>query len=188
MKLHKAYLSAKICLEILRDPAAVQEPEKYGDDPGRLELVHNAWLVSKDTGYKYPIKDGIPVMLVEEGERWKDTPIDELPMPPESAGSLPPPRRNQTLRQRQRIRAASIPLILPAALFVGITGVRRSMALANPRQGITHRLTDSRLANIGARTIHQAYGTYREQFEAITARAPGRFGTTRLARHAGRCL
>ena len=49
------------------------------------------------------------------------------------------------------------------------------MALANQRQGITHRLTDSRLANIGARTIHQAYGTYHEQFEAITARARGRF-------------
>ena len=49
------------------------------------------------------------------------------------------------------------------------------MALANQRHGITHRLTDSRLANIGARTIHQAYGTYREQFEAITARAQGRF-------------
>ena len=76
-------------LEILREPAAVQEPEKYGDDPGKLELVHNSWLVSADTGYKYPIKDGIPVMLIEEGERWKDTPIEELPMPPESADPLP---------------------------------------------------------------------------------------------------
>ena len=76
-------------LEILRDPAAVQEPEKYGPDPGQLELVHNSWLVSKDTGYKYPIKDGIPVMLVEEGERWKDTPVDELPMPPETADPVP---------------------------------------------------------------------------------------------------
>lgn len=76
-------------LEILRDPAAVQNPELYGPDPGQLELVLNSWLVSKDTGYKYPIKDGIPVMLIEEGERWKDTPIDELPMPPESAEPLP---------------------------------------------------------------------------------------------------
>ena len=76
-------------LEILRDPAAVQEPQKYGPDPGKLELVHNSWLVSTDTGYKYPIKDGIPVMLIEEGERWKDTPIEDLPMPPESAEPLP---------------------------------------------------------------------------------------------------
>jgi uncharacterized protein YbaR (Trm112 family) len=77
-------------LQILRDPAAVQEPEKYGPDPGQLELVHNAWLVSKDTGYKYPIKDGIPIMLIEEGVRWKDTAIEDLPMPPESADPLPP--------------------------------------------------------------------------------------------------
>jgi uncharacterized protein YbaR (Trm112 family) len=76
-------------LEILRDPAAVQEPQKYGEDPGQLELVHNSWLVSKDTGYKYPIRDGIPVMLIEEGERWKDTAIEDLPVPPETAEPLP---------------------------------------------------------------------------------------------------
>ena len=49
------------------------------------------------------------------------------------------------------------------------------MALANSQEGLTPRLTDSRLANIGARTIHQAYATYHEQFEAITARARMRF-------------
>ena len=69
-------------LEILRDPLAVQDKETYGDDPGRLELVHNCWLVSKDTGLKYPIKDGIPVMLIEEGEKWKDTAVEDLPVPP----------------------------------------------------------------------------------------------------------
>lgn len=76
-------------LEILRDPYAVQHPEQYGPDPGRLELVRNSWLVSKDTGYKYPIKDGIPVMLIEEGERWKDTAVDDLPVPPETADPAP---------------------------------------------------------------------------------------------------
>ncbi len=80
-------------LEILRDPYALQQTDEYGDDPGQLELVNNAWLVSKDTGYKYPIKDGIPVMLIEEGARWKDTPIDELPeTPPETA---PPSSQEQ---------------------------------------------------------------------------------------------
>jgi len=69
-------------LEILRDPLAVQEKEKYGDDPGQLELVHNCWLVSNDTGLKYPIKDGIPVMLIDEGMKWKDTAIEDLPVPP----------------------------------------------------------------------------------------------------------
>lgn len=70
--------------EILRDPQAIQEGG-HGDDPGRLQLVRGSWLVSADTGYKYPIRDGIPVMLVEEGARWKDTPIDALPVPPPTA-------------------------------------------------------------------------------------------------------
>lgn len=71
-------------LEILRCPKAVQSDE-YGDDPGRLRLVKNAWLVSDDSGLKYPIRDGIPVMLIEEGEKWKDVPEDELPVPPPAA-------------------------------------------------------------------------------------------------------
>ena len=37
------------------------------------------------------------------------------------------------------------------------------------------RLTDSRLANIGAKTIHQAFETYHTQFETITLRAKVRF-------------
>jgi len=68
-------------LEILRCPKAVQSDE-YGDDPGRLRLVKDSWLVSDDSGYKYPIRDGIPVMLIEEGEKWKDVPEEELPVPP----------------------------------------------------------------------------------------------------------
>lgn len=68
-------------LEILRCPKAVQSDE-FGEDPGRLRLVKNSWLVSDDSGLKYPIRDGIPVMLIEEGEKWKDVPEDELPVPP----------------------------------------------------------------------------------------------------------
>jgi uncharacterized protein len=71
-------------LEILRCPVAVQSTA-YGDDPGRLELVHNCWLVSADSGMKYPIRDGIPVMLIEEGEKWKNTPVEALPVPPPAA-------------------------------------------------------------------------------------------------------
>ncbi len=69
-------------LDILRCPLAVQEKDKYGPDPGRLELVHGCWLVSEDSGLKYPIRDGIPVMLIEEGMKWKDTAVDALPVPP----------------------------------------------------------------------------------------------------------
>ncbi len=76
-------------LEILRDPQAIQEGDRYGADPGRLELVRGSWLVSADTGYKYPIRDGIPVMLIEEGARWKDTPVEALPVPPPPAEEAP---------------------------------------------------------------------------------------------------
>ncbi|MFP3854282.1 MAG: Trm112 family protein [Anaerolineales bacterium] len=65
-------------LEILRCPACVQDKE------GELELVHDSWLVCQepDCGRKYPIRDDIPVMLIDEGDKWVDTPEDELPVPP----------------------------------------------------------------------------------------------------------
>jgi len=44
--------------------------------------VKNSWLVSDDSGYKYPIRDGIPVMLVEVGEKYKDVAVEDLPVPP----------------------------------------------------------------------------------------------------------
>ncbi len=40
---------------------------------------------------------------------------------------------------------------------------------------MTQRLTDSRLAGIGAKTIYQAFGTYQDQLENITRRAKSRF-------------
>jgi uncharacterized protein YbaR (Trm112 family) len=72
-------------LEILRCPVAVHYKDK-GDDPGRLELYKGCWLVCADSGHKYPIVDGIPIMLAEEGARWKDTPQEELPVPPPEDG------------------------------------------------------------------------------------------------------
>lgn len=107
-------------LAILRDPAAVQNPEKYGPDPGQLELVHNSWLVSKDTNYKYPIKDGIPVMLIEEGERWKDTPIEELPVPPETADPLPTSSAPSNLFQQEDESGGLNPIILGVGLLVAL--------------------------------------------------------------------
>ena len=71
-------------LEILRCPVAVHYKDK-GSDPGRLRLVKNSWLVSDDSGYKYPIRSGIPVMLVDEGAKWKDTAEADLPVPPPAA-------------------------------------------------------------------------------------------------------
>ncbi len=68
-------------LAILRCPVAVQQADE-GEDKGKLQLHAECWLVCEDSGLKYPIKDGIPVMLVEEGERWKDTAVADLPVPP----------------------------------------------------------------------------------------------------------
>ena len=38
-------------------------------------------------------------------------------------------------------------------------------------------LTNSRLANRGAKTIREAFGSYRTQFDAVTSRAISRFKT-----------
>ena len=70
-------------LEILRCPVAVHYTDK-GEDPGRLELVQRPngdwWLVCADSGYKYPVRDGIPVMLIEYGEKYAQTAVDALPV------------------------------------------------------------------------------------------------------------
>ncbi|NTW00136.1 MAG: hypothetical protein HGA19_02390 [Oscillochloris sp.] len=53
-------------LSILADPA----------DKGPIELITegegNEWLVNRRNGYRYPVEDGIPIMLLEEGEKNKD--------------------------------------------------------------------------------------------------------------------
>jgi uncharacterized protein YbaR (Trm112 family) len=71
-------------LEILRCPACVSGPtRRQGADPGRLQLVKDTWLVCQEEGCgrKYPIKDDIPVMLIEEGDKYRNTPVEELEQP-----------------------------------------------------------------------------------------------------------
>lgn len=72
-------------LGILRCPYCVSgETRKSGDDPGRLELIQNSWLVCQepDCGRKYPIRDEIPIMLIEEGDKWVGVAVVDLPVPP----------------------------------------------------------------------------------------------------------
>jgi uncharacterized protein len=57
---------SKELLEILADPA----------DKGPVELITDEggseWLLNPRNGYRYPVEDGIPIMLIEEGEKHKD--------------------------------------------------------------------------------------------------------------------
>lgn len=55
---------------------------------GPLQLQRQTWLVCRNPACrrKYPIRDGIPILLVEEGDRYVDVPVEAL----EPLG--PPPR------------------------------------------------------------------------------------------------
>jgi uncharacterized protein YbaR (Trm112 family) len=71
-------------LDILRCPACVSGPtRREGPDPGRLELVNDVWLVCQQEGCgrKYPIRDDIPIMLIEEGDKHRGTPVEALELP-----------------------------------------------------------------------------------------------------------
>lgn len=70
-------------MAILRCPFCVCTATRVpGDDPGRLELYKECWLIEPVYGRKYPIRDGIPIMLVEEGEKWMQVKAEDLPVPP----------------------------------------------------------------------------------------------------------
>ena len=67
---------SKELLEILRCPACVQTKE------GTLDFYKETWLVCNECNRKYPIRQDIPVMLIDEGDKWVDTAVDDLPIPP----------------------------------------------------------------------------------------------------------
>jgi uncharacterized protein YbaR (Trm112 family) len=53
-------------LSILADPGDKGPVELLTDGQG------NEWLINRRNGFKYPVEDGIPIMLLEEGEKHKD--------------------------------------------------------------------------------------------------------------------
>ncbi len=93
-------------LEILRCPVCVHNEPEGG------ELDHRGnWLICSDCDRKYPIRDDIPVMLVDEGDRFRELPAFELP-------DIPPP-------EKQLLAAPSVDDKAPAisedvALYVGL--------------------------------------------------------------------
>ena len=53
---------------------------------GLLVLVKESWLVCQDCDRKYPIVEDIPVMLIDEGDKWVTTAQNDLPVPPTTHG------------------------------------------------------------------------------------------------------
>lgn len=66
----------KELIEILRCPNCVKDKE------GKLEYYKESWLICNECGRKYPIVEDIPVMLIEEGDKWVKTEKSRLPIPP----------------------------------------------------------------------------------------------------------
>ena len=103
-------------LDILRCPNCVRD----GPEAGLLDHGGN-WLICKDCDRKYPIRDDIPVMLIEEGSRFKDIPSSELPEvpPPEESQPAPVvPLLPQSTDDRQRLILALVGVALGVGLVV----------------------------------------------------------------------
>ena len=62
-------------LKILRCP-------NCKDFGGLLTLHKDSWLICKDCGRKYPVVEGLPVLLLEEGSKYIEKPVENLPIPP----------------------------------------------------------------------------------------------------------
>jgi len=100
-------------LEILRCPNCVRN----GPEAGLLDHEGN-WLICRDCDRKYPIRDDIPVMLIEEGTRFQETPAEELP-------EVPPPEERKPLPLAPRIPAEGdrkklIAILIGLAMGIGI--------------------------------------------------------------------
>jgi uncharacterized protein YbaR (Trm112 family) len=67
----------KELLDILRCPACVRN----GPSAGLLDFINETWLVCRDCARKYPVKNDIPIMLIEEGDKYKNTPVEQLGVP-----------------------------------------------------------------------------------------------------------
>lgn len=74
---------SKDLLDILRCPACVREKD------GLLEYYKESWLICQDCGRKYPIRDDIPVMLIEEATTVDDAEHQRLLAKADAEGIRP---------------------------------------------------------------------------------------------------
>jgi hypothetical protein len=91
-----------------------------GPEAGRLDRAGN-WLICEQCDRAYPIRDNIPVMLIEEGDRFRVVPRSELPAvpPPEipvDASEAPP--APQGLADEQALILALVGLLLGLGLVL----------------------------------------------------------------------
>ena len=104
-------------LGILRCPSCVSQ----GPEAGRLDHAGN-WLICKDCERAYPIRDDIPVMLIEEGDRFCGVPRSELPEvpPPElsAPAPAPAPAASEGLGDEQTLILALAGLLLGIGLVL----------------------------------------------------------------------
>jgi uncharacterized protein YbaR (Trm112 family) len=68
-------------MDILRCPACASGGQGELPDPGQLDLWEKSWLVCQDCQRKYPIRNQIPVLLIEEGDKHQKTSLDDLGTP-----------------------------------------------------------------------------------------------------------
>lgn len=68
-------------MDILRCPSCVTDPDNAQADPGQLDVWEGHWLICRDCQRKYPIRNQIPVLLIEEGDKERETPREELGVP-----------------------------------------------------------------------------------------------------------
>lgn len=64
-------------LEILRCPNC------RPSTGGILTYYKDSWLICNECGRKYPVVDDLPVMLLEEGGKYINTQVENLPVPPQ---------------------------------------------------------------------------------------------------------
>ena len=101
-------------LDILRCPSCVRDDRP---DPGLLDREGN-WLICRDCDRKYPIRDDIPVMLIEEGDRFKDVPREELPAEPPPEEPLPALALPESEEDRTRLILGLVGMALGIGLVI----------------------------------------------------------------------
>ena len=53
------------------------------NDRGEIDYLEDEQvIVCRVCGYRYPVRDDIPVMLIDEGDKWISVAEEDLPVPP----------------------------------------------------------------------------------------------------------